>query len=386
MSNKVNTEPAAAGEALPIDKAELRRAQEIEFYRNYENVHDLPKIYTYWKHKYVTPNFRACGFASLDELFLRYYLDACRAPRGGTAQFTSLGAGNCDLEIGWAIRIREAGYDDFHFHCVEFNEYMIERGRSLAREQGLESRFSFGLYDVEAWDPETDLDICVASHSLHHIVELESTFSKVKEALGSQGVFLTNDMVGRNGHLRWPEALVHIRRIWNHLPRRYKYNHLLKRVEDEFVNWDCSTEGNEGIRSQDILPLLLESFHFEVCLTFGNLIDVFVDRCFGHNFDPDSEEDCAWIDAIAQLDEAKLDAGEVKPTHLVAAMKTVPVPMTCYKHWTPEFCVRSTELDDLPRPTGLPRSRRPSGDSEPTMGLARAAGEGRPPPVRAGGR
>jgi hypothetical protein len=47
----------------------------------------------------------------------------------------------------------------------------------------------------------------------------------------------------------------------------------------------------EGIRSQDILPLLLEYFHFEVFIPYGNVIDPFIDRTFGPNFDSSREWD-----------------------------------------------------------------------------------------------
>src|SRR5438046_10396474 len=92
-------------------------------------------------------------------------------------------------------------------------------------------------------------------------------------------------MIGRNGHMRWPEALWIVREIWDRLPRKYKYSHQMRRYDDYFENWDCSTEGFEGIRSQDILPLLIELFSFEVFYCFGNLIDVFVDRSFGSKYD-----------------------------------------------------------------------------------------------------
>jgi len=34
--------------------------------------------------------------------------------------------------------------------------------------------------------------------------------------------------------------------------------------------WDCSKQGFEGIRAQDILPLLVKKFSFRSFLGFGN--------------------------------------------------------------------------------------------------------------------
>jgi hypothetical protein len=112
----------------------------------------------------------------------------------------------------------------------------------------------------------------------------------------------------------------------------------------EYENWDCSTAGFEGIRSQDILPSMIDSFHFESFLAFGNIIDVFVDRAFGHNLNVAREEDCAFIDRVALLDDRLIDEGIVKPTHMIARLRKQPVEQViCYRHWTPEFCIRPAE-------------------------------------------
>jgi hypothetical protein len=42
---------------------------------------------------------------------------------------------------------------------------------------------------------------------------------------------------------------------------------------------------------------------------FGGVIDVFVDRCFRHNFDPSNADDAFLVRRIAFLNEVLLDAG-----------------------------------------------------------------------------
>ena len=74
--------------------------------------------------------------------------------------------------------------------------------------------------------------------------------------------------------MRWPEALAIVHELWKELPDRYKYNHQLKRLEIEYENWDCSRQGGfEGVRAQEILPLLLKKFHFDLFVGFGNVIE-----------------------------------------------------------------------------------------------------------------
>ena len=63
--------------------------------------------------------------------------------------------------------------------------------------------------------------------------------------------------------------------FWRKLPPSYRFNRKLERYEEMFLNYDCSADGFEGIRSQDILPLLLENFHFHVFIALAN-----VDRTF----------------------------------------------------------------------------------------------------------
>jgi len=125
------------------------------------------------------------------------------------------------------------------------------------------------------------------------------------------------------------------------MPERYKYNHQFGRVVDPYENFDCSQNGFEGIRAQDILPLLMRHFHFEIFAAFGNVIDPFIDRAYGYNFNMADPADLAFIDRIHDLDTRQLDAGILKPTHLMAAMSVdaIASPRTI-PYRTPEFCVR----------------------------------------------
>jgi hypothetical protein len=148
-------------------------------------------------------------------------------------------------------------------------------------------------------------------------------------------------MIGRNGHQRRPEALEHVQRLWKELPDAYRYNRLLKRHESRFINHDCSTEGFEGIRAQDILPLLLARFDFALFLGFANVVSPFIDRCFGHNFDDKSERDRAFIDRAHAIDEEGFANGTLKPTQMLAVLSPVKLDTHVYaRGLTPEFSVR----------------------------------------------
>ncbi len=111
-----------------------------------------------------------------------------------------------------------------------------------------------------------------------------------------------------------------MREFWRELPARYRYNLQLKRQEDEFLDWDCAQEGFEGVRAQDILPLLVERFGFDLFAPFANVIDPFIDRGFGHHFDAKADWDRAFIDRVHARDEMEIRRGAIKPTHLFAIL------------------------------------------------------------------
>lgn len=336
-------EHGRAGEsgALADGEFERRRREELERYRDCWQVHDLPAIHSFWSRRVVLPKLQACGFAGIAELYLHFITEACRRRPERLHRLISLGAGNCDLELQLAAECLARDVDNLQIECLELNPEMLGRGRAAAESAGLASMVRFEERDLERWREREPVTIVLANHSLHHLVDLEGLLDSVRASLEPDGVFLVNDMIGRNGHLRWPEARVHVEAIWSVLPRRYKFNRQLQRIEDEFADWDCSVEGNEGIRAQEVLPLLIERFAFDTFVAFGNLANVFVDRAFGPNFDVANPVDTAWVERIADLDEQLMDRGHLTPTQMIGALRANPgSPARCYRHWTPHFCVR----------------------------------------------
>jgi SAM-dependent methyltransferase len=305
-------------------------------------VHDLPEIFHFWSLRYVRPKLEEVfAVSTIDDFYLKYIFQYRTEHPAETLQIASIGAGNSDMEINIARLLLERGFGDFRFSCLDINPAMLARGRQLAAEKGLADHFEFLEADVGRWQPAHPVAVVIAHHSLHHIQNLEEVFAAIRAAIGETGYFATCDMIGRNGHMRWPEALEIVHDIWRGMPDRYKYNSALRRFEEMYENWDCSGVGFEGIRAQDILPLLVRQFHFEAFIGYGNLPDVFVDRGFGHNFDVANSEDTAFIDGIGALNDRLIGEGVIKPTQMMAAMQACPRGQArCYQHWSPEFCVR----------------------------------------------
>jgi SAM-dependent methyltransferase len=228
---------------------------------------------------------------------------------------------------------------------MDINEHMLKRTLELADEQGVKDFIKTHKADFNKWTPKSQYNIILANQSLHHVMELEHLFDSIYKGLTDTGLFLTSDMIGRNGHMRWPEALDELKPFWNELPAKYKYNQMLKRQEDEYINHDCSTTGFEGIRAQDILKLLVERFNFELFVPFANIIMVFIDRPFGHNFDVKKPEDLEFIDRVHLKDEKLMLNGILKPTQMIAAMTKAKVIETkqINPKLTPQFCIRKVD-------------------------------------------
>jgi len=319
----------------------LRTQNEIETFNAIEQVHDLPAISHYWSEKYIVPLLTPYGFRNSIECFRTYIAQMCAKRGSDGILILSVGAGDAATEINMAEWLREKGISNYHFECLDLNAGVLSRGRASAEAKGLIEHFTFAPFDINSWKPSRSYDVVLAIQSLHHFVQLELLFDKILNVLAPDGYFMSDDMIGRNGHQRWPEALKFVHALWQELPEKNKYNHALKRVEKEYENWDCSTVGFEGIRAQDILSLLVKRFNFELFIAFGNVIDIFVDRGFGPNFDPADENDRAFIDRVQALDQAEIESGHIKPTHMIAVMTKVKVGETkMYKHLSPQFCIR----------------------------------------------
>lgn len=344
--SKTGEAPAGmeAGGVKETESYEARLKKEIEIFAGQVDVNVLPEIFHYWSNKYLRPMLEEYGYSNPDQFFATY-LGRAIAGVEGTGEIVSLGAGNCDTEVRVAKLMREAGHDDFRIVCLDANQAMLDRGRELARAEGVEGYVEPVLTDLNAWAPASPLAAVMANQSLHHFVELEYIFDTVKHALRNSGLFVISDMIGRNGHQRWPEALVRVHEFWRELPHNYRFNHQLRRHEELYENWDCSGEGFEGIRAQDILPLLLERFRFHTFIGFANIVDPFIDRGFGHNFDANAEWDRGFIDRVHAADEALIQSGDITPTHMMAVLGvaefgTLP---EYSRGLRPELCVRIPE-------------------------------------------
>jgi SAM-dependent methyltransferase len=322
-------------------------ARQVDQYKETEVMHDLPRIYDYWAGKYISKNAeQITGYSNIIEFYAEYFRRALH--ESNSTFLLSIGSGDCSIEIEIVKNLIFGGEKQFFFVCLELSPILIEKARKKIDSEGLGDIITVAQIDLNKWSPKYKFASAMAHHALHHILDLEHLFGVIKDNLAPRGRFITCDIIGRNGHMRWPEALRLTREIWQRIPRKYKFNHQFQNYDEYFQNRDSSTEGFEGIRAQDILPLLTKMFSFEVFFGFGNLTDTFIDRGFGPNFNPENSHDTEFIDYVHKLNEQLISDGILKPTSMIAVLVNEPVSNTkVYKHWTPAFCIRNPEALEI---------------------------------------
>jgi SAM-dependent methyltransferase len=338
---EARTEKGGAGGVIRAEEKSYSQkiGAELGAFKEMASVHDLPAIHDYWSEKFLMSKLRDLGIPEFWNLFVDPVLKLWRQS-GRLVEIASLGSGNCDFELQIARQIQQQGIP-FEMHCHEINPSMLARGKEAIGREGLLSHFRFIESDVNRVKFEQQYDVFIANHSLHHFVNLEHIFQSIRSAMRPDGYFVVNDMIGRNGHMLWPEAYALFAPLWSSLGREKKWNHQNRTYEETYPNWDYSTDGFEGIRAQDILPLLIQSFKFELFCAFNNITDLFIGRCFGPNFRTDDPKDLAFIDAVARLDETCIREGKITPTHLIAWMVLEkPQKAQFMDDLTPEGCIR----------------------------------------------
>lgn len=327
----------------------MRYINELRIFGKNDNVHDLPEIFHYWANKYLLPKAQLLGFNSPDDFFYKqckaYCLQYSDKP---TIKIISIGSGNGELEVGIAQQLIDSGINNFTIECMDINAKMHQRTIKLAESLQVAQHIITVQKDFNQWQAQDKYDVVIANQSLHHVVELEHLFNTIDKGLQANGVFITSDMIGRNGHMRWPEALEMVQDFWKQLPASHTYNGIYKRYEKHYINHDCSVRSFEGVRSQDILPLLIAKFDFKMFFPFANIISIFIDRSFGHNFNVDNDFDRDFIDRVHAADEQAIMTGKIKPTQMVAVMTKKQLAnrvetVLIDPQLTPQFCVRNPD-------------------------------------------
>lgn len=324
--------------------ADRVRAEVLNFERALEAggvTHSIPRIFTHWASNYLSPRLtHIFGTAAIPEVFAREILRCSPSASEQPVSILSLGSGDCEFER--SVHALLDGHIEAVWSCTDINPKVSEHARACTADTTRYSNF-FKFYTIDLNEDfvQGSFDFIIANHSLHHFINLEHIFDCAKRSLKGNGRFIISDMIGRNGHMRWPEALCFVEALWKFLPDKFRYNNHAKCTEgEEFNNYDCTQNGDfEGVRAQDILPLLLKTFHFERFVGFGNIMDIFIDKAYGPNFDPSQEFDLRFIRYLEDVNNALIDDGIIKPTMMIATLSANETECV-FDRWSPMFSLR----------------------------------------------
>lgn len=342
--------PAAQGAELQTTRLsesdyQAQLQAEINTYKQNVNVHDLPAINHELNNAVLSP--------LLEELtgegdYLRWWANEMKslaASLNRPVRALSIGCGNGDVEIDL---IKRAGSPyNLYLIGIDINPHMVQRGNAMAKQQGL-ANVEFKVGDFNALHLDGGFDIVIANHALHHVVELERLFSVVNAHATDEMMFLVNDMIGRNGHVMWENTEKVVGALWDSIDEKFKLNWHTRTYDREPQNHDFSNEGFEGIRAQDILPLLNETFDVDLFLPFYAFVNRFVERAYGHNYDVKNPEDVQLARELMSLDIRLLSEKKLSPAQAFMRLrKKGRGEVLRYQFQTPDEAIaaRTTEIE-----------------------------------------
>ena len=202
------------GAQVGVGEYEQRVQQQIKQYATTENMHQLPKSFAYWQRKYFLPAFETIfGVKNHLEFYAKYLGEGMTSSK--CWRIASLGCGDGAVEVAIARLLRRNGIDEFVFSLVDLSGPQLDRARRNVEQSGLAENFAFVEADFNVWNATQSYGGVMVHHALHHVQNLEHLTVEIYRCLADEGLFCTIDVIGRNGHQRWTEALDIIEKMWD---------------------------------------------------------------------------------------------------------------------------------------------------------------------------
>lgn len=168
--------------------------------------------------------------------------------------------------------------------------------------------------EIRDFGEQYDIVMCVSA--LHHVVELEGVLNFIRDALTDDGEFWSiGEAIGRSGNRLFDEDYRVGNSVFRALPERYRRNRNTGRVDEDLPNVDFSDATFEGIRSDEIEPLLLHRFEPIAVYRRNCFLWRLVDLAYSDNYDLSREGDVLRIHSLVEQELAHFRNGG-RPTEL----------------------------------------------------------------------
>lgn len=279
----------------------------------------LPPIFEYWAERHLAPAAQRLGVGSPESFFLGHIL-RCAEAGARPVRVLSAGSGACSMEIALAEKVRDAGVEAT-LTCIDFNPALMQRGARAAHDRQVAGSMAFRTLDCNRPFELPPQDVIIVNQFFHHVTELEIFCRSLRRSLAPQGLLLSSDIIGRNGHLLWPDVETVVQEAWATLPAAKRHDRHFNAQQNRYRPINHAAYSNEGVRAQDIVACLLAEFDFELFFTFGAAIVPFIERRAGFNFDPAQADDRALIERVQALDAAALAQARYPAANMIAALR-----------------------------------------------------------------
>ncbi|ODT79546.1 MAG: hypothetical protein ABS69_07150 [Nitrosomonadales bacterium SCN 54-20] len=189
-----------------------------------------------------------------------------KAEARGIVKVLSLCSGAARFEASYAAQVGS----NVEWTLLDINVDLLELASKQFSPTVKLDLIEANVNELEFSGEKWDVILCISA--LHHIVEIERVVKFCHDSLNEDGEFWSiGEYVGRNGNRLWPDAREEANKIFHQLPKRYRLNRHTNLVDYEIPDNDYSVGCFEGVRSEDIEPVLDRWFRPE---------DVYRRNCF----------------------------------------------------------------------------------------------------------
>jgi len=241
----------------------------------------------------------------------KYVLELAKS-KSETLRVLSLGSGTADWEIG----LLEKEPQKLEFEIVDINEELLDGAKNYAEKHQMKLKTI--VADINKIQlKESFYDIVIVQSSLHHFIELEHIFHQINRSLVNGGEFIViGEVIGRNGERLFLETKEVAQKIFDILPDKFRYNHYTKKIDSEVPDIDHSKNSFESIRSEEVLPLLLQFFKPKEYVTSDAFLSLLLDFRYGPNYNLNDNPDRSLVEMITNLDLYYISNSILKPVCL----------------------------------------------------------------------
>ena len=248
----------------------------------------------YWKR--VGTRISSSEFRSLEHYIRNHFTSLNRRFR-----VLSLASGYCGQEIMLAENLNM----EYSITCTDINPELFGKAREVVREKNLNITFETAdLNFIEI--PTGSFDVIFAHAAIHHVINLEHLMEQIAGGLTDRGIFHLVEVTGKNRKLIWDENERFANRLLEVLPESISEGYRL--------NVPLQTDGMEGIRQEDILPLIYGLFEpvYE-CHHGAFMRFICTNPYLGKRLDPNDPTAKRCLDFLIDADESAVRNSILRP-------------------------------------------------------------------------